>query len=94
VRSRSWAVVAALALPAVLNVAAAHADPLPQFCAPPAVVDDVCTARLTTVTADVINGTITGTPVGGGSPVTLAGQLDAYQKSAGFGDAVPDAVQR
>jgi hypothetical protein len=91
---RALAVVAALALPAVLNVAPAHADPLPQFCAPSAVVDDVCTARLTTVTADVINGTITGTPVGGGSAVTLAGQLDAYQKSAGFGDAVPDAVQR
>lgn len=93
-RKRSLAAVAVLALPVVLNIAPAHADPLPQFCAPSAVVDNVCTARLTSVTADVINGTITGTPVGGGSAVTLAGQLDAYQKSVGFGPTPPDPVQR
>jgi len=91
---RALAAIAVLTLPAVVNVAPAGADPLPPFCAPSAVVENVCTARLTTVTADVINGTITGTPVRGGSAVTLAGQLDAYQKSAGFGDAVPDPVQR
>ncbi|BBY65193.1 hypothetical protein [Mycolicibacterium helvum] len=93
-RKRAWAAIAGIALPVTLNVAPAHADPLPQFCAPSAVVDNVCTARLTSVTADVINGTITGTPVGGGTAVTLAGQLDAYQRSAGFGDALPDPVQR
>jgi hypothetical protein len=88
------AAVALLALPAVLNIAPAQADPLPAFCVPPSVVDNVCTARLTSVTANVTDGTITGTPVGGGSAVTVAGQLDAYQKSAGFGDARPGPVQR
>ncbi|MDT0551412.1 hypothetical protein, partial [Streptomyces lonegramiae] len=37
---------------------------------------------------------ITGTPDGGGAAVTLAGPADAYLKSAGFGDAPPEAVQR
>jgi hypothetical protein len=78
----------------VVTAAEGQADPLPAFCAPATVVDNVCTARLTSVTADVINGTITGTPVGGGAPVTLAGQLDAYQKSAGFGALPPDAIQQ
>ncbi|WP_319430889.1 hypothetical protein [Mycobacterium sp. RTGN5] len=91
---RALAAVAVVALPAVLNIAPAHADPLPEFCVPSTVVDNVCTARLTSVTADVINGTITAAPVGGGAAITLAGQLDAYQKSAGFGDAVPDPVRR
>ena len=93
-RNRALAAGAFLALPAVLNVAPAHADPLPAFCGPSSVVDNVCTARLTSVTADAINGTITGAPVGDGTTITLAGQLDAYQNSAGFGDAPPDAVQR
>jgi hypothetical protein len=88
------AAVAVLALPAALNVASAQAAPLPAFCVPSTVVDDVCTARLTSVTADVVNGTITGTPVGGGAAVTLAGQEDAYQKSAGFGDAPPDPIRQ
>ncbi len=91
---RALAAVAVVALPAVLNIAPAHADPLPEFCVPSTVVDNVCTARLTSVTADAINGTITAAPVGGGAAITLAGQLDAYQKSAGFGDAVPDPVRR
>lgn len=90
--SRALAAVSAMALPAVLNIAPAHAAPLPDFCVPSSVVDDVCTARLTSVTADVVDGTITGTPVGGGAAVTLAGQGDAYQKSAGFGDAPPDPI--
>lgn len=88
------AAISVLAAPALLNIAPAHAAPLPGFCVPPSVVDDVCTARLTSVTADVINGTITGTPVGGGTAITLAGQEDAYLKSAGFGDAPPEAVQK
>lgn len=88
------AATAALVVPAVLNVAPAHGDPLPGFCVPPSVVDNVCTARLTSVTADVVDGTITGTPDGGGAAVTLAGPADAYLKSAGFGDAPPEAVQR
>ncbi len=88
------AATAAFVVPAVLNVAPAHGDPLPGFCVPPTVVDNVCTARLTSVTADVVDGTITGTPDGGGAAVTLAGPADAYLKSAGFGDAPPEAVQR
>src|SRR5262245_44262297 len=91
---RAMAAISVLALPAVLNMTVAHAAPLPDFCVPPSVVDNVCTARLTSVTADVVDGTITGTPVGGGAAVTLAGQADAYLKSAGFGDALPDPVQR
>lgn len=92
-RRAMTAVVAALAVPAVLNIAAAHANPLPDFCVPPNVVDNVCTARLTSVTADVVDGTITGTPVGGGPAITLAGQADAYLKSEGFGDTPPGPVQ-
>jgi len=72
----------------------AHADPLPASCIPATVVDAVCTARLTSVTADAINGTITGTPIGGSAAITLAGQLDAYQKSAGFDASPPDAVHQ
>src|ERR1700754_685655 len=87
------AAISVLAFPAVLNIAPAHGAPLPDFCVPPSVVDNVCTARLTSVTADVVDGTITGTPVGGGTGITLAGQGDAYLKSAGFGDAPPDPVQ-
>jgi hypothetical protein len=95
-RGRTLASIAAavLTLPAAPNIATAHADPLPAFCVPPSAVDNVCTARLTSVTVDAIDGTITGTPVGGGAAVTLAGQLDAYQKSAGFGDVPPEPVQR
>ncbi|MGW4097762.1 hypothetical protein [Mycobacterium sp. NPDC004974] len=88
------AAVAAIVIPTVLNVAPAQANPLPGFCVPPSVVDNVCSARLTSVTADVIDGTITGTPVGGGAAITLAGPADAYQKSTGFGDTPPDAVQQ
>ncbi|WP_234835074.1 hypothetical protein [Mycolicibacterium stellerae] len=86
--------ISVLALPVVLNVAAAHGSPLPGFCSPPSVVDNVCTARLTSVTANAVDGTITGTPVGGGAAITLAGQGDAYLKSAGFGDPPPDPVQQ
>jgi hypothetical protein len=50
--------------------------------------------RLESVTTDAVNGTITGTPVGGGTAITVAGQGDAYQKSAGFGAAPPEIVQR
>lgn len=91
---RALAAIAVLGLPAVLCAAPAHADPLPAFCVAASVVDNVCTARLTSVTADGVNGTITGAPVGGGAAVTLAGQLDAYQKAAGFGATPPAPVQQ
>ena len=94
VRGRALAALVVAAVPAVLNIAPAHAAPLPEFCVPPIVVDNVCTARLTSVTADAVNGTITGAPVGGGTAITVAGQRDAYLKSAGFGDTRPAPVQR
>ena len=87
------AAISVMALPAVLNIAPAHGAPLPDFCVPPSVVDNVCTARLASVNADVVNGTITGTPVGGGTAITLAGQEDAYLQSTGFGDAPPAPVE-
>lgn len=86
------AMLTALVIPAVLTVAPAHAAPaLPGFCAPATVVDGVCSARLESVTADVVNGTITGSPVGGGEAVTLAGQADAYLPSVGTAPR-PEAV--
>lgn len=89
------AAVAAIALFVVPNSAPVHAAPPASFCTPPATaVDDVCTARLVSVTADNINGTFTGGPVGGGAPITLAGQADAYLKSEGFGATPPDPVQQ
>lgn len=96
-RTRAMAVLGAamtaVVLPGTLGVAPAHANPLPGFCAPANVIDNVCTARLTTVTADTTNGTITGTPVGGGAAVTLAGPVEAYLKSVGFGATPPEPVQ-
>ncbi|MCV7365132.1 hypothetical protein H7K19_26685 [Mycolicibacterium neworleansense] len=86
--------MAGLVVSAALNVATAHASPLPGFCVPPNVVDEVCTARLTSVTADAVDGTITGTPVGGTDPLTLSGPQDAYLKSTGFGNSSPDPVRQ
>ncbi|MGW0161597.1 hypothetical protein ACWDUN_20035 [Mycobacterium sp. NPDC003323] len=84
-------IVRSLPLVAALTIAAAapaHAAPLPAFCGH----GDICQTRLTSVTADVVDGTITGTPVGGGPALTLAGQQDAYLKSTGFTEA-PEAVR-
>lgn len=93
-RSHAIVVISALAVPAIMTIAPAHAAPsLPSFCVPATVVDDVCTARLASLTTDVVNGTITGAPVGSTETVTLAGQGDAYLKSTGFGSAAPDAVR-
>lgn len=93
-RCRTVAAIAAMAVPALVNMAQAHAAPLPDFCTPADVVDHVCTTRLASVTADVINGTLTGAPVGGGAAITLAGQGDAYLKSEGFGDTPPAPIQQ
>ncbi|AKK26470.1 hypothetical protein [Mycobacterium sp. EPa45] len=94
-RTRAVAAVAAPVLSVgAPTIAVSHADPLPGFCVPAHVVDNVCTTRLTSVSADAVNGTITGTPVGGNTAITLAGQGDAYLKSAGFGDAVPEPIKQ
>jgi hypothetical protein len=83
----------AVALLGVLTVTPAHANPpLAEACSTTAVVDNVCATRLTSVTADVVNGTITGTPVGGGVPITLSGQATAYRKSTGFGATPPQPI--
>lgn len=84
---------AGLALGALVTSAPAHADPLPAFCGPDVVVDGICTTRLASVTTDAVNGTITGTPVGGTEAITLAGQGDAYLTSDGFGDTRPEPIQ-
>jgi hypothetical protein len=84
--------LSALAFPTILIIAPAHGAP-PGCPAATSVLDDACTARLTSVTADTVNGTITGTPVGGGAALTLSGTADAYLKSQGFGDAAPKPVQ-
>lgn len=89
VAAATGAALFALALPVP-----AHASPLPDACTPAVVVDNVCTLRLTSVTADAIDGTITGTPVGGGAAITLTGPVGAYQRSAGFGDVPPAPIQR
>jgi hypothetical protein len=91
---RALITVAAALAALALSAAPAHADPLPVACTPANVVDNVCTARLTSVTADAVNGTITGAPVGGGAAITLAGQGDAYLKSVGFGNSAPENIQR
>jgi len=93
VNSLRLAGAAALAAGAVLTAAPAQAAPLPGFCVPDVVVDGVCTTRMTSVTTDVVNGTITGTPVDGTEAITLAGEGEAYLKSEGFGDAAPEPVQ-
>ena len=88
------AALSALAFPTVVNIAPSYAAPAPDICKPATGDNNVCTARLISVTADMTDGTITGTPVDGGAPVTLSGQSDAYLKSTGFGDTPPDSVQR
>ncbi len=93
-RIRATAAIGALAMAASVSPVLAHAaPPLPDSCGSANVVDDICTARLTSVTADVVNGTITGKPVDSDTPITLAGQGDAYLKSTGFGTAAPEAAQ-
>lgn len=97
-RSRAVATIGAalsvLSVPALLNITPAQGAPLPDFCAPSAVVDNVCTVRLASVTANVTDGTITGKPVGGGTAITLTGQAEAYLKSTGFGATPPGPIQR
>ncbi|CAN5311973.1 hypothetical protein BH09ACT8_BH09ACT8_25960 [soil metagenome] len=76
-----------------LGISPAQGDP--EGCPTAAIVDDsACSVTLASVTANSTDGTITGTPVGGQNPITLAGQSDAYLRSAGFGSTVPDSVQQ
>ncbi|OBB96221.1 hypothetical protein A5781_15100 [Mycobacterium sp. 852002-30065_SCH5024008] len=89
------AALCAVAFLLLLSISRAHADPPPDTCRPaPGGDNNACAARLSSVTANTTDGTITGTPVGGAAPMTLWGQADAYLKSQGFGDTPPDPVQR
>jgi hypothetical protein len=81
----------ALLFATILTITPAQAD---TTCKAAPEFDGTRSTRLISVTAESYNGTITGTPVGGGDPVTLWGENDAYQKSEGFGDAPPDAVRQ
>ena len=75
----------------LLGIGPAEADP--QGCPVGATVDgDGCSARMTSVTADDVDGTLTFTPVGGSTPITVFGEPDFYLPSTGFGSAVPDLV--
>jgi len=66
------AAISVLAFPTILGIAPVHGAPGPDICKPATSGDDsACTARLTSLTANSTDGTITGTPVGGGAPVTL-----------------------
>jgi hypothetical protein len=78
------AVVLLLGTTGTVGIGPAQAAPA---CAP-------STVRLASVTADTIDGTITGSPVGGGAPITLTGPLEAYQRSEGFGETPPPAVKQ
>lgn len=84
----------ALASSTVVGVTSAHAAPLPAVCSSATTADGVCTVRLISLRANNIDGTITGIPVGAVAPITLAGELDAYLRSDGFGNAPPDPVHR
>jgi hypothetical protein len=89
------AAISVLAFATIVSIAPAHGAPGPDNCTPASSGDDnVCIARLISVTANDTDGTITGTPVGSRAPITLWGPLDAYLKSQGFGDTPPDPVQR
>jgi hypothetical protein len=91
-RAGAMTAISALVFAAFLGIAPAHGAP--EVCGPATNADnDACTARLTSVTANTIDGTMTGTPVVGGAPITLSGQWDAYLRSDGFGDTPPDPVQ-
>lgn len=77
----------------VLGIPSAHADP--QSCPAGATADgDGCSARMTSVTADDVNGTLTATPVGGSIPITIFGEPDFYLPSKGFGSAATDLVRQ
>ena len=91
--TRTVATIVALSVAADGGAPPVLADPLPSYCVP-AAADGTCSVRLESVTSDVINGTITGAPMAGGSAIVLAGQGDAYLPSSGFGDAAPESIRR
>jgi hypothetical protein len=86
-------VTTSLLCAAVVGVASAQAQP-PE-CPTGYTPDGTgCVARLTAVSADSTNGALTGTPLGGTTPVTVFGEPSRYLPSAGFGSPAPDLVQQ
>ena len=51
-----------------------------------------CMARLSAVSANNTDGTLTGTPLGATTPVTIFGEPGFYLPSTGFGGAAPALV--
>jgi hypothetical protein len=90
---RTSATTATLAAVALLGAAPAHAEP--GGCPTGAATDGTtCVVKLTAVTANSADGSLTGTPAGGSAPITVMGQADSYQLSTGFGGNPPDLVQQ
>ncbi|CAN5521237.1 hypothetical protein BH09ACT8_BH09ACT8_50130 [soil metagenome] len=82
----------ALALPAIV-LGIAVADGEVKGCPAAAIDDDgACFGRLIPVTAK--DFTITGTSVGGHSPIALSGQTQAHLPSTGFVGTSSDPVQQ
>ena len=93
-RSRAMAGIFTLVSVAFV-IASGPANAEPIDCPAGSIVDESgCSLRLVSVTADSAQGTMTGTPVGGSTPITVAGEADSYLPSTGFGSAPPDAVQQ
>lgn len=91
--TRAVAATSAIVSALLFGPASAHADP--PGCPTGATSDESgCGARLSRVSADDVNGTLTGTPVGGSVPITVFGEPDFYLPSTGFGSAAPDLVQQ
>jgi hypothetical protein len=86
---------AALAGVLAVLVGSAPAQAESPHCPPGYTSEDTgCIARLTAVSADSTAGTLTGTPIGSTTPVTVFGEPGLYRPSTGFGSASPDLVQQ
>jgi hypothetical protein len=80
-RNSAAAALCAFGFAASVVTAPAHAEP--PGCPTATVVDgDACSATLTAVTANGFD--LTGTPVGGQTPITVSGASEAYLLSTGF----------
>lgn len=91
VRLPVWGAIACA--PFLLGIGSAHAEPL--GCPTGATVDGSgCSLRLTLVTVNSTDGTMTVTPVGSSTPITIVGEPDSYLRSAGFGSDPPALVQQ
>jgi hypothetical protein len=92
-RFASMTVVFATLILGAAGTPPAHAQP--QACPVGATSEaGACIVRLASVAADSADGSLTGTPIGGTTPITVFGEPESYRASEGFGDSPPDAVQQ